>query len=179
MASRPRNWSTTAGRVDALLAMIEATTAVFHGLRALAVEVHGPEAACMSPGQASGRGVLYELLELGPRSVPEMARQRLVSRQHVQVVVNVLLENGLAASIDNPSHRRSSLVGLTPRGSRVAKAMKRRETRLWERMRVPATEREIRKAVTVLNALRLTLSLRTRQAAPGLGRPRHAASARA
>lgn len=158
--------------------MIEATTAVFHGLRALAVEVHGPEAVCMSPGQASSRGVLYELLEMGPRSVPEMARRRLVSRQHVQVVVNALLENGLAASIDNPAHRRSSLVGLTAKGLKVAKAMKRRETHLWGRMRIPTTEREIRKAVMVLNALRLTLSLRAREATPGRKRPRHAISAR-
>ena len=163
-------------RVDALLALIESTTAVFHGLRALAVEVHGPEAVCVSPGQASGRGVLYELLELGPRSVPEMARRRLVSRQHVQMVVNALLEAGLVDQLENPAHRRSSLIGLTPRGLKVASTMRRRESRLWEAMQLPTTERELRKAAAVLNALRLRISLRNRRDA-GRARPRRAAAA--
>jgi DNA-binding MarR family transcriptional regulator len=167
-----------AGRVDALLSMIEATTAVFHGLRALAVEVHGPVAACVSAGQASLRGVLYELSGMGPRSVPEMARRRLVSRQHVQMVVDSLLQSGLARGIANPAHRRSPLVELTAKGLKVAKAMKQRETRLWMRMPLATSEREIRKAVTVLNAVRSALSLRAGRGAPGRVRAGRAASAR-
>jgi DNA-binding MarR family transcriptional regulator len=142
--------------------VVEATTGVFHGLRALAIEVHGDEAACAAPGQASSRGILYELLTLGPRSVPELARRRLVSRQHVQSVVNTLVDGGLTVLVPNPAHRRSALVELTSRGRRLAAGMMRRERRVWTRLQLAASERQIRDAARVLEALRRALAARAR-----------------
>ncbi len=52
-------------------------------------------------------------------SVPGIASRYQVSRQHVQATVNALLEKGLVATRNNPRHRRSPLITLTPKGSRL------------------------------------------------------------
>jgi len=62
------------------------------------------------------RAVLEFLARNGPRSVPDIARSRLVTRQHIQSLVNGLLELRLVSLEDNPAHRRSSLVQLAPEG---------------------------------------------------------------
>ena len=49
-------------------------------------------------------------------SVPEIAEQYNVSRQHIQVTVNSLLESGLAATKENPRHKRSPLIMLNAEG---------------------------------------------------------------
>jgi DNA-binding MarR family transcriptional regulator len=72
--------------------------------------------------QAGGEwGVLRELQRDGPRSVPEMARARPISRQHCQTIVNQLKAQGLVEPIDNPRHKRSPLLRITSAGdARVA-----------------------------------------------------------
>ena len=59
------------------------------------------------------RPVLELILIGGPATVPDIARARGVSRQHVQQQVDALLERSLAASQDNPAHKRSSMIALT------------------------------------------------------------------
>jgi DNA-binding MarR family transcriptional regulator len=49
-------------------------------------------------------------------SVPEIAGQYQVSRQHIQTTVNSLLDAGLVATRDNPRHKRSLLIMLNPKG---------------------------------------------------------------
>ena len=49
-------------------------------------------------------------------SVPEIAEQYKVSRQHIQMTVNSLLDAGFAATRDNPRHKRSPLIMLNPKG---------------------------------------------------------------
>src|SRR5579871_4207071 len=65
------------------------------------------------------RGVMTSLAGVGPRTVPELARERPVSRQHIQAVVNELMTAGLVQATANPAHRRSQLIGLTDQGQRV------------------------------------------------------------
>jgi len=52
-------------------------------------------------------------------SVPEIASRYQVSRQHVQATVNSLLAKGLVAARDNPRHKRSALIALTPKGRKL------------------------------------------------------------
>lgn len=52
-------------------------------------------------------------------SVPEIAARYQVSRQHVQATVNSLLEKGLVRTRDNPRHKRSALIALTPKGRKL------------------------------------------------------------
>jgi DNA-binding MarR family transcriptional regulator len=62
------------------------------------------------------RAVLEFLQAQGPTPVPRIARSRGVSRQHIQTIVNELLDEGLVELRDNPAHRRSCLVALTDAG---------------------------------------------------------------
>ena len=80
------------------------------------------------------RGVLQSLAQGGPQTVPQLARARPVSRQHIQSHVNPLLEAGLVELRDNPHHRRSKLVSLTPEGERIVAEIERRERPLVDEL---------------------------------------------
>jgi hypothetical protein len=58
---------------------------------------------------AADRAVLEFLYPDGALSVPEIAARYQVSRQHVQVTVNTLLDDGFLQSRPNPRHKRSPL----------------------------------------------------------------------
>jgi DNA-binding MarR family transcriptional regulator len=61
-------------------------------------------------------GVLRLLVKEGPQTVPEMARSRPVSRQHIQSLCNTLETQGLVEFVDNPKHKKSKLVRATKKG---------------------------------------------------------------
>jgi len=124
-------------------------TALFHRLRAIAVEVHGQSE--VSPGH---RGVLLSLHRLGPQTVPQLARARPVSRQHIQVLVNGLIEHGLVETEDNPAHRRSPFVRLTAKGEGRVDAMRQRERNLLTRARLALTKQQIEGAADTLSTVR-------------------------
>lgn len=65
------------------------------------------------------RAVMEFLYPDATLSVPAIAARYKVSRQHVQVTVNSLLDKGLVVARDNPRHKRSPLVALTARGRRL------------------------------------------------------------
>lgn len=136
-------------RQRALLELFDETVALFHRLRAVAETVH--EQGTLT---AARRGVLRSLRRAGPRTVPQMARERRVSRQHVQTLVNGLLKDGLVELVDNPAHKRSRLVRLTPRGDALISQMNRREDRLLADLEVGVPPGEIRQAARTLRALR-------------------------
>lgn len=69
-------------------------------------------------------GVLRTLVAEGPQTVPELARTRPVSRQHCQIIVNGLFDQGLVEFVDNPRHKKSKLVRATRRGRSRFDAMK-------------------------------------------------------
>ena len=81
-----------------------------------------------APGvTASQRAVLDVLHGRGPRTVPQVAREQGVSRQHVQVLANGLLGAGLVESVENPDHQRSPLLRLSIAGLKAVEAARRRE----------------------------------------------------
>jgi DNA-binding MarR family transcriptional regulator len=109
----------------ALRAVIDETRRLFHLLARAAETVH------LADGLAGGeRAVLVELADAGPRTVPEMARARTVSRQHIQSVVNALASRGLVELVENPRHRRSRLVRATQAGCAVVSQVRGREGRV-------------------------------------------------
>lgn len=65
---------------------------------------------------AADRAVMEFLYRDKTLSVPEIAARYQVSRQHVQVTANRLLESGMLESLVNPRHKRSRLLALTGRG---------------------------------------------------------------
>ena len=64
-------------------------------------------------------GVMRSLALGGPQTVPALARARPVARQRIQLIADELAERGLVAFFENPAHRRSKLLRLTPEGERV------------------------------------------------------------
>lgn len=129
--------------------MIAETVSLFHRLKVAAEEMHG-----QGDNTAGRRGILRGLSRLGPQSVPQMARSRPVSRQHVQSLVNGLLKDGLVALTPNPAHQRSHLVQLTKKGTALVESMIHKERAVLSRLRLSLSERELNAAAKVLCVVR-------------------------
>lgn len=100
------------------------------------------------------RSLLFSLEREGPCTVPDLARERLVSRQIIQTQINELLAMELVIPQDNPYHRRSKLLALTKKGQKLVKEMLGREERLLEKGGAPLTTVEVQKASESLKTLR-------------------------
>lgn len=103
------------------------------------------------------RAVLEFLARNGPTAVPGIARSRHVTRQHIQGLVNDLLELRLVSLEDNPAHRRSALVRLTSEGQKAMDRMKRRERQFFDGLELKARPDDIRAAAATLSKVRQAL----------------------
>ncbi len=132
-----------------------ATVEFFHCLKAVGAQVH-------HEGELSDtkRGVLMSLHRLGSQTVPQMARSRQVSRQNIQTIMNRLLDDGYIELIDNPAHKRSSMVSLTLSGKSLVDEMNRLETDILSRLDLDIENKEILKAADVLKSLHKTFKSR-------------------
>ncbi len=110
-------------RANQIEAVTGAVRHLFHRLRTFGDQLHADLGITTAT-----RGVMQSLAEGGPMTVPQMARQRPVSRQHIQMLVNQLMEARLCAALPNPEHKRSVLIDLTDRGRDVFAEIRRRET---------------------------------------------------
>jgi DNA-binding MarR family transcriptional regulator len=104
------------------------------------------------------RGVMVSLAAGEPRAAPELARERPVSRQHMQTVVNALMEAGLARTLPNPSHRRSPLIALTEEGLRRLKVIRDREAELLARSAPSVSPAELAATIRLLDLLERDLA---------------------
>jgi len=109
---------------------------------------------------AAMRSVLASLTASGPRTVPDLARERPVSRQHIQTIVNDLLTRGLVETLPNPSHRRSPLVGLTDEGQRHYRLIRQREADLLSRTAPSVSHADIAAATRLFDLLERDLARR-------------------
>ena len=94
----------------------------------------------------SMRAVLESLNVHAGRTVPELARPRGVSRQHIQTVMNALLEQGLVRAEDNPDHKRSVLYLLTPKGAKTFDEVRRREAEPMTKLAAALPEQDLEQA---------------------------------
>lgn len=135
--------------VRALVSVIDQTRLLFHRLKRTAEELHRQGATT-----AGRRGVLQSLEREGPQTVPQLARARPVSRQHIQQLVDPLAEDGLVELVDNPRHKRSRLVRLTDAGRRRLEELERRERPVLEALAGELGAEELEEAAAVLAKLR-------------------------
>lgn len=70
-------------------------------------------------------GVLRSLVLEGPRTVPDLARSRPISRQHCQTIANALEAQTLIEFIDNPKHKKSKLMRVTKKGRERFQSMRK------------------------------------------------------
>jgi len=129
--------------------LINETSLFFHRLKIVAEEVH-------HHGEMSGalRSLLRSLDKRGAQTVPQMARDRSVSRQHIQALINQSAEAGYVEFAENPAHKRSPFIRLTPRGKRAVDAMNRRERKLLSKSGVGVPDKKMREAAETLRAVR-------------------------
>jgi len=137
------------GTADALLDLFDETVSLFHRLTVVAERFHAQGSL-----SAALRGILRGLRRHGAQTVPKMARLRPVSRQNVQLLVNRLREEGLVELVENPAHKRSQLVRLTPEGVRRTGEMERRERRLLSGLDTGLSVHEIARAAGILRGVR-------------------------
>ncbi len=104
------------------------------------------------------RAILEYLHRNGDVTVPQIARDRHVTRQHIQMLVNALLDRELVRLVDNPAHRRSALVSLTSAGRKQIRSMRAKERRAFEAMGIEVSERQLREATRTLRIVRESLS---------------------
>ncbi|MBE9116264.1 hypothetical protein IQ249_10185 [Lusitaniella coriacea LEGE 07157] len=78
------------------------------------------------------------------------ARSHVVSRQHIQKLVNEMLKEGTIDAIENPAHKRSKLLRLTPKGEEVFAELTHRIAHLAESL---ADEMDIEQLQTTLTVL--------------------------
>jgi DNA-binding MarR family transcriptional regulator len=103
------------------------------------------------------RGVMEFVQVHGPATVPQVARSRHVTRQHIQTLVNGLVTLRLVALEENPAHRRSALVALTPEGRSAIERMRRRERAFLQRLDLRRSAAELGRAAETLRAVREAL----------------------
>jgi DNA-binding MarR family transcriptional regulator len=103
------------------------------------------------------RAALEYLERHGPATVPEIARARGVTRQHIQTTVNELLDRSLVEYRPNPHHRRSHLVALTNSGAETIAAMQTAERGALEPSLPDWDRADLVSATATLRSLRLAL----------------------
>ncbi len=100
---------------------------------------------------ASQRAVLEFLYQKQPQTVPQMAREKSVSRQHIQIIVNDLLALELIESVDNPAHKRSPLMQLTSKGCGLFESIQKKEAAILKKMEKQFSQKEL---ITASNTLK-------------------------
>jgi len=106
---------------------------------------------------AAARGILDALLLGGAATVPRIARERGASRQHVQQLVDALLERDLVERRRNPNHKRSLLIALTDKGRALVENMRAEERNAIGRVQAGVSDHAIEEAELVLTAWRTAL----------------------
>lgn len=107
---------------------------------------------------ASQRAVLEVLSSEEPLSVPQMAKQLRVSRQHIQVLVNELLAKKLVDSGENPAHKRSPLISISKAGQELFSSITGREQELLSILQPNFSKSDLATSFNTLELLEKLLS---------------------
>jgi DNA-binding MarR family transcriptional regulator len=98
-------------------------------------------------------GFMRSLALLGPLTVPQIAQMRPTSRQRMQRLADELAADGLVEFIDNPKHRRSKLLQLTPKGDARYRELNTRLLAIASTMGVDLSEADLRKTTEIVRQL--------------------------
>jgi len=120
----------------------------FFRIRAL-----GQRAGLITGWGGGAFGFMRSLALLGPLTVPQIAEMRPTSRQRMQRLADELAAEGLVAFIDNPRHRRSKLVQLTPKGDARYREMSAQFLAIASTMGVGLGDADIRRTTEIVRRL--------------------------
>ena len=117
-----------------------------------AIQRHG--ARLTAPvGQTQARWQVLGAVADSCRTVPQIARQMGMTRQSVQRVTDLLVNEELLSFEKNPDHARSPLVRLTPRGRRLERQLAEVGVRWSESVATGMSFRDLERAVRVVREL--------------------------
>lgn len=156
-----QNAGASAEQVNALEDIFNESIALFQRIKVVAELIHGQ-------GEFSGarRTILKNLERFGPMSVPQMARQKAVSRQAVQKFINELTDEGLVELIGNIAHKRSPLVRLTAKGQEYINALNEQEARLFANLKMDISAEKLADTAKTLRELRFLIESQQHLFAP-------------
>ena len=107
----------------------------------------------VSPSGEGYWSVLRLLKIYGSQTVPQIARYRYVPRQSVQKLANEMLKDGVIELVNNPAHKRSKLLRLTPEGDAVFQEMSDRVAKLAETLAKRQEAAQLQNAADVVKKL--------------------------
>jgi DNA-binding MarR family transcriptional regulator len=139
---------TADGKGEAVAALMLEVAQCFFRIRAL-----GQKAGLITSWGGGAFGFMRSLALLGPLTVPQIAEMRPTSRQRMQRLADELAGEGLVKFVDNPKHRRSKLVRLTPKGEARYRELNTRLLSIAATMAGALGEAEIRKATETVRQL--------------------------
>ncbi len=120
----------------------------FNLLRSMADQMHGVLGI-----NTSQRAVMESLAGQNAKTVPDIAREKGVSRQHIQVITNSLIKARLVRSHSNPDDKRTFLMSLTSHGEKNFIEIQKRETIELERLSAAFSANELQSTHDTLQKL--------------------------
>ena len=138
----------TNGKGEAIADLMLEVAQLFFRLRAM-----GQKIGLITSWGGGAIGFMRSLALLGPLTVPQIAQMRPTSRQRMQLLADELAAEGLVEFVDNPKHRRSKLVRLTPEGGARYRELDDRFLSIASTTGVALSEADIRKAIEIVRHL--------------------------
>jgi len=117
------------------------------------LRAEGMRIGVVSPSGEGYWSVLRLLKVNGAQTVPQIARYRYVPRQSVQKLANEMLADGVIELVNNPAHKRSKLLRLTPKGEAVFQELSDRIAVLSETLAEHGNADKLQNAVDVVKHL--------------------------
>ena len=139
---------TVDGKGEAVAALMLEVAQCFFRIRAL-----GQKTGLITSWGGGAFGFMRSIALLGPLTVPQIAEMRPTSRQRMQRLADELVDEGLVKFVDNPKHRRSKLVRLTPKGEARYRELSARLLSIASTMAGALGEADIRKATEIVSQL--------------------------
>src|SRR5688500_14186859 len=148
----------TTGQGEAVAELMLEVAQFFFRIRAL-----GQRSGLITSWGGGAFGLLRSLARVGPLTVPQIAEMRPTSRQRMQRLADELAAEGLVEFIDNPKHRRSKLVQLTPKGVARYRDMNARLLAIASTVGVDLSEAHIRRTTEIMRRLSDDVKARSEQ----------------
>src|SRR5215208_5163306 len=139
---------TADSKAEAIAELMLEVAQCFFRIRAV-----GRKAGLITRWGGGAFGFMWSLALLGPLTVPQIAQMRPTSRQRMQRLADELAAEGLVEFIDNPKHRRSKLVRLTPEGGARYRELNDRLLSIASTTGVALSEADVRKAIEIVRHL--------------------------
>src|SRR5918992_846587 len=113
----------------------------------------GQKAGFITTWGGGAFGFMRSLALLGPLTVPQIAQMRPTSRQRMPRLADELASEGLVELVDNPRHRRSKLVRLTPMGDARYRDLHSQLLSITSTMDVARGEADVRRTIEIVRQL--------------------------